>query len=192
MKFSLGGEIRLVRLCGGNETPEKFMYSIYGDGCLERLLWSAGVDRYSQKPTLIVFSRAFLILLVAGYGRLSKIIEAVISAIAVYVVYIQFRPRSRDKEPSESMRQIHAIVDPYLQMTISRRRSPQYLSSGAIGATRFPSKNASIKIVIYKFAQAFRSKLWFSHEASSPLIGERLAAISRRCGPRYCSVYREK
>lgn len=105
-----------------------------------------------------------------------QVFQPVVSFYPVDVVDLHERPAPMHMEPSQPVRKVHTPIKGNAQIPFVMHR-PRSGSSPRAGAC--PSKNASIGVVVEKFAQALRGKIGLSHDAPRKRIGQRPTGVSR-------------
>jgi len=132
---------------------------------------------YAHKSSFAVRSNAELILLIERVCRFSQISDPVVLPNSIDVVYLINRPSASHVEPCEAMRKMFSTFNSYLQVAFGTWRSCNVTDLNAICASSQTRKNASLRIVSEKFAQALRSKIDSSHDALLMLIGQRPVSV---------------
>ena len=123
------------------------------------------VSANTQKTYFVGFSWVSHILQIAKSGHLPQIHKRVVQLVSVDVVDVALRHVSRYVKPSQSMRQSFDIVDGNRNVTRAVARTCRF--SDKIGAAMIfaPNKNASLHVVIQRFAQMFDGNVKFkSHD----------------------------
>lgn len=174
MKFTFGIKICLMRFFGCCKTSNMFLLTVYFYTCLKR--FSAIKDTNAKKSAFIIFFRALKILIVFRLRGFAKIFKRIITWIPIDMINAEFRKNSRHIQPNQAVHQIIRTINAYLPITAFFSSVPGNISWRNPVCWRYsPSQKTNVRIIVNKFTQTFCSKIGFSHDAISPLIGERPA-----------------
>lgn len=117
-----------------------------------------------------------------------EIANSVVIWIAVDVVKKIFRRAACFKYPRKDVRPVGDALDPDKPVAPNIDGPGNVASASVFTWLDFPSKNASLRIVVKKLAQTLRGKIGLSHDAPVKRIGQRPVSVSSTCGLRYFSV----
>ena len=115
----------------------------------------------TQKSNFIGFGCFSHILQIAKSINLSQICKRIIKFVSVNMVNVTIRHIASNIKPSQSMRQSFGVMNSNRNVAVTMDRASNF--SYKIGApTVFtPSKNASLRIVMKRFAQMFNRNVRF-------------------------------
>lgn len=161
------------------------------DGYYRAKFLSFWVVANAEKPGFVVFRRAALVLRIYLNADAAQIRKSVVSFISVNMVNHPSRPRPEDVQGGESMRKVVRPGNADSYVFPRRRVTPGHIAySNLVRSLIGPHKDASVLVVVEKFAQTLRGKICLSHDAPSKRIGQRPACVSSTCGLRYFSALR--
>lgn len=139
----------------------------------------------TQEARAITNAGATHVLLVLCARNIAQVVNTVISAIAILVVDLAFRPDPVRVKPSQPVGKVETFIysDEDIPVVPTApdygTRLPTSPSSSVFG------KHARLRVVVQKFAQTLYGKICLSHDALQLLIGQRPASVSALSGLRY-------
>lgn len=149
------------------------------------------VTRHAKQTELIVFACAALILVVCRVVRFTQVVYVIVVANAVTVVQQVRRPAAFRKQPGQSVRVMHHLINAYLDVAVAFSM-PCTISRQPAPFLHTPDEHTGFGVVIQQLAQAIRSQ-WdnvFAHAACPPDKG--LGSYSRGLpAPRVALLYAE-
>ena len=123
------------------------------------------VSANAQQTNFIGFGCLPHILQIAKPSNLSQIGKRVIKSIAIDVVNMAFRHSASYIKPRQSMRQSFDVVNSNRNVSGAVDRSCSFSNKIRTPMVFAPSKNASLRVVIQRFAQMFNGNVKFgSHD----------------------------
>lgn len=159
MQFSLGRYVGGMSFFGRRERPETLALAIRAYVRPEFLI----VPRRTKKAGGVIGVGRSLVLEITESRCFAEIGVSIVRFIAVDVVKVLFRKRTVNVEPCQAVCAVQETVHAQMDITTGCQRTG-YLSDFAIvRVSDSPSENASLRIVVKKFAQALRGKIGFAH-----------------------------
>lgn len=137
----------------------------------------------------VVTPRSAKILAIELFGRIAKVLDAVISSIGIQMVNVVQRPLAMHVEPSQPVSQVSSRIDRY--SVVSLDATAFHNEVGAVPhlmALRCPHLSGEypgFRVVVKKLTQTRGCKIGLSHDALQMLIGQRPGSVSALNGPRY-------
>jgi hypothetical protein len=141
---------------------------------------------YAKKPGTVPALWPVPVLRVDSGACVTKIGNAIVSAITVNMIDLALRPLAVHVQPNESVGIVNSAVNTYSNTAafVSRKTNWCALRLPFWGC-KLDLENSGIWIVVQKFAQTLRGKIGLSHDAVLSLIGQRLGSVSALAGLRY-------
>lgn len=184
MQPALCIKVDLMGLFGRIVGAKAYLLSVHSDLCQPSLF----VRRNAKESAEVSFFGFTDVLLVAHVRNIAQICKTVVQRVSVDVVNLVKRHFSRDVQPSKPMRSHVYAINADVSATTLHPSS--WLVRSPSAASGVPSENASLWVVVKKFAQAFCGKIAGTH-AVAPVkqwFGKRPVSVSALCGLRYFSM----
>ena len=187
--FCFGGAVGFMREFCGLELTKRSLFAVNpNSGNPSVFVLTPRCANESRGVGLLWFARN--ILTVLRLICLSHIVNTIATRISVLMVKSACRPAPVHIEPCQSVGIVSFAVNSYCQSAISHSgsgRTADFHSTNFVRWCCFPSKYASLGIVVQKFTQAICGKIIGSH-AVAPFkqwFGQKPACASNACGLRH-------
>jgi hypothetical protein len=186
MEGSFSYEISFMRLFCGFKNTEIFAHRV--EAYLRNIFRSQFSDAEKTCGNIVTPS-FFEILRLRSLRYISQINEPIVTAITVNMINSVFRIFSGNVEPCKSVSEMVYPQQHYLPISIRPNTSSYFSNLYSIASLNSTQEYSCFRIIGKFFLQSFKSKILFSHDAVTSLIGERPARDYSRCGLRYSSTH---
>ena len=182
MKFSLRQYVCLVGLLLGVKNPnvKSFFPNSYARF---PFVFVSGNSKHSR--CFVSLCWANMISSIFKPTDITKVGDSVVIFHSINVINLMFWPCFKNIEPGKPVRFVTPFINADIDIPISIKSAGNHSCHGVGAGRNSAGKNASILIVVKKFAQTLCGKIGLSHDAVLSLIGQRPGSVSALSGPRY-------